>query len=185
VVGLNALETAAEAPAARDAAQRLRGIASRTLDDIGRLARGLHPGALDDHGLAAAATQYLRDFTASYGTPVVAAIDPENERLPADVEITLYRILQEALTNVARHAQAHRVSVTLRRDGRVVELVVVDDGVGYRAVPVRETVRPGGFGLHGMRERAEMLGGEVIVASPAAGGTSVTVRIPLGAGTDR
>ncbi len=179
VVGLDALETVAVLELARDAAHRLRAIAARTLDDIGRLARGLHPGALDDHGLVAAATQYLRDFTASYGVPIEADVGTLEGRLPPEVEITLYRILQEALTNVARHASARSVRVTLRRASAAIELTVADDGTGFRPLPVRSPMRPGGLGLHGMRERASMLGGEVTVVSQQVGGTIVTARIPL------
>lgn len=179
VVGLNALETVPHLESVREAAQRLHVIAARTLDDIGRLARGLHPGALDDHGLIAAATQYLNDFTASYGIPVEQGVDLAPERLPPEVEITLYRILQEALTNVARHAQARSVRATLRREAETVELTVMDDGVGFRVEPVRSPRKSGGLGLHGMRERASMLGGDVIVASRPGAGTTVTARIPL------
>lgn len=186
VVGLDALETVAEPEHARDAAQRLHAIAARALDDIGRLARGLHPGALDDHGLAAAASQYLHDFTASYGIPVEQGVENlEKGRLPPEVEITLYRILQEALTNVARHARARSVRVTLRRRAAAVELTVADDGIGCRVEPVRSPRRPAGLGLHGMRERASMLGGEVTVASQPGGGTTVTARIPLPAAADQ
>jgi len=181
VVGLNALETVPQLEHAREAAQRLHAIATRTLDDIGRLARGLHPGALDDHGLVAAATQYLSDFTSSYGIPVEQGVEDQLERLPPEVEITLYRILQEALTNVARHARARSVRATLRRIDAGVELIVVDDGVGFRVEPVRSPRRPGGLGLHGMRERASMLGGELTVASRPGAGTTVTARIPLAA----
>ncbi|MDO8666687.1 MAG: GAF domain-containing protein, partial [Gemmatimonadales bacterium] len=186
VVGLDALETVAELEHARDAAHRLHAIAARTLDDIGRLARGLHPGALDDHGLVAAATQYLHDFTSSYGIPVEQGVENlEKRRLPPEVEITLYRILQEALTNVARHARARSVRVMLRRRAAAVELTVADDGIGFRVEPVRSPMRPGGLGLHGMRERASMLGGEVTVASQPGGGTTVTTRIPLQAAADQ
>ena len=180
VVGLDALESAAGPAEVRDGVQRLHAIAARTLDEVGRLARGLHPGALDDLGLVAAASQYLREFTSSYGIPVEQEIgDFGGERLSPPLEITLYRALQEALTNVARHARARSVRVTLRREAAIAELAVADDGVGFALEPARSPMKPGGLGLHGMRERTSLLGGELTVVSRPGAGTTVTVRIPL------
>ena len=98
-------------------ALRLRDVAAQTVDDVGRLARGLHPAVLDDLGLAAAARRYVGDYVRSFGTAVdFVAGDLDSPRLAPLVAATMYRILQETLTNVARHARARTSRVELKRD---------------------------------------------------------------------
>jgi signal transduction histidine kinase len=143
--------------------------------DVGRLWRGLHPGALDDLGLAAAVTRHAEEFAQSHGI----AVDVRIERLEVDglsplLHATVYRVLQEALTNVARHAGARSVSVRLVRDEATVELRVQDDGIGLAGA-----LRTEGLGLRGMRERAALLGGSVDVESQLGAGTTITARFPV------
>jgi signal transduction histidine kinase len=179
LVGLRAIEEQAVTLDVRSAAQRLRSVAAQTVDNVGRLARGLHPSVLDDKGLAAAARRHVGDYADAFGVAVdlrlesIAAL-----RLPPLVQTTMYRILQEALTNVARHARARTVGVELTDDGTVLELVVRDDGTGFDVGAALKEAS--GLGLHGMRERVALLGGSVEIESEPGHGTRVRARIPDG-----
>jgi signal transduction histidine kinase len=177
LVGLRAIEDQAVTTDVRSAAQRLRRVAAQTVDDVGRLARGLHPSVLDDLGLAAAARRHVDDFATSFGVPVDLRMGRTvPRRLLPLVQTTLYRILQEALTNVARHARAKVVAVELKCEGTMLELVVRDDGVGF---DVAATLgQASGLGLHGMQERVALLGGSVEIESAPGHGTVVRARIP-------
>jgi len=175
LVGLRTIEESRSMAEAVELAQQLRATAARTLDDVGRLARGLHPSVLDDLGLAVAVTRHVQEFARLHAI----AEDMRIEGLDAEpllplVQNTVYRLLQEALTNIARHAKARRVSVRLVRDDTTVELCVRDDGVGFE---------PGanhrGLGLQGMRERAALLGGAVQLESAPGKGTMITARFPV------
>ena len=175
LVGLRTIEGSRTIVEAVELAQRLREMAARTLQDVGRLARGLHPSVLDDLGLTVAVTRHVQEFARLHGI----AEDTRIEGLKSDpllplVQNTIYRVLQEALTNVAKHAGARRVSVRLLRLETAVELRVRDDGVGFE---------PGangrGLGLQSMRERAALLGGTVQLESERGKGTMVTARFPL------
>lgn len=181
LVGLRAIEERTQLAEIVAAAQHLRGIAAQTVDNVGRLARGLHPSVLDDLGLLAAIRRYVSDYTKSFGI----AVDLTSEGittapLPALVQTTIFRILQEALTNVVRHAEAERVRVDLRLDGPILEVVVADDGRGFDAAHPSSDGR--GLGLHGMGERAVLLGGGLDVESRPGAGTTLRARVPL-AGT--
>ena len=117
MVGLRAIADMRLSAGARTAVLHLRDVAMQTVDDIGRLARGLHPAILDDKGLAAAATRYVADFARAFGVAVEVTMGRlDSPRLAPLTAATMYRILQECLTNVARHAHAKRAVVELRRD---------------------------------------------------------------------
>jgi len=176
LVGLRTIEEARTTAEAVGLAQQLREVAARTLRDVGRLARGLHPRVLDDLGLAVAVTRHVQEFARLHGIVEETRI----EGLEADpplplVQTTVYRVLQEALTNVAKHAGARRVSVRLVRDATAVELCVRDDGVGFEPGAIDRS----GLGLQGMQERAALLGGAVQVASARGQGTTITARFPV------
>jgi PAS domain S-box-containing protein len=181
LVGLRAIEEQGVLVEIRSTARQLRGIAAQTVEDVGRLARGLHPSILDDMGLTAAARRYVSDYRKSFGVVVhFRAHSIVADGLPPLAQTTTYRILQEALTNVARHARAHAVRVDLKQDRTALELVVRDDGVGFDAGAVLEA--PSGLGLHGMQERVALLGGSVEIASQPGQGTTIRARIPAGRG---
>jgi two-component system sensor histidine kinase NreB len=148
------------------------------VDDVGRLARGLHPAVLDDKGLVAAARRHVNDFAKSFGVAIDLHVEGAvSRRLSPLVQTTMYRILQEALTNVARHAQARAVGVVLKHDGTTLELVIRDDGVGFDAAAALE--KASGLGLHGMQERAALLGGSVEIGSRRGHGTTIRARIDV------
>jgi signal transduction histidine kinase len=174
LVGLRAIEDQAPLVKARSTARRLRSIASQTVDNIGRLARGLHPSVLDDKGLVAAVRGYVRDYTKSFGLAVDLRVTGVVAKLPRLVQTTTYRILQEALTNVARHARARRVAVELTLEDSLLQLVVRDDGIGFDVSAGSEA---SGLGLHGMQERVALLGGVVEVESRPGQGTMIRARI--------
>ncbi|MGE3179791.1 MAG: sensor histidine kinase, partial [Vicinamibacterales bacterium] len=141
----------------------------------------LRPTALDDLGLRAALANYVKDWSARVGIPAeIHSTGLLDARLPSEVETTLYRIAQEALTNVAKHARATRVDVLLERRPDAVLLVVEDDGVGF-AAGEGAPAAPGGFGLLGMQERASLVGAVLEVESTPGQGTTVLVRLSAGA----
>jgi PAS domain S-box-containing protein len=183
LVGLRTIEGARTLAEAVERGQQLGEIVARTLLDVGRLARGLHPRVLDDLGFAAAVTGQVQEFAELHGIAVDARVKvPDADRLPPVLQTTLYRVLQEALTNVARHAEARHVRVRLGREAATLTLCVQDDGIGMTPRAARGPLGAGqhrGLGLEGMRERVALLGGSVHVDSEPGKGTTVAVRIPL------
>lgn len=179
LLGLRRLEEAAELSTLHERVADLREIVSASLDEIRRMAWELRPSALDDLGLAAALQRYAADYRERNGVEVdLIARGLDGERLPPEVETTVYRIVQEALTNIVRHAQAQNVSVMIdRREGKLL-LVIEDDGVGFDPARVAEHPRQR-LGLYGMRERAELLGGKFTIESQVGQGTTLFVDLPL------
>jgi signal transduction histidine kinase len=176
LVGLKLLNQFCDNQAIEHKTAELRQVAGETLDEVRLLSRQLRPSVLDDLGLAAALDRYAADFPGRYDNLVVDLHCNLPYRLPATVETTLYRIVQEAMTNAARHSGATTLSVLLSmRNGRV-QAIVEDDGCGFEP----ETARRSGqsVGLHSMIERAELLGGSLEIES-GADGTTVYVEVPL------
>jgi len=176
LLGLAAVDEAATPPEARQASAALRKDASSALENVGRLAFALRPPALDAFGLAPA----LRDLSSVLeergGPKVDLQIDlPADKRLPAKLETAIFRITQEALTNVVKHADAEAVRITFAFGERSVLLSVEDDGQGFSQT--REPV--GGFGLIGMRERVASVNGSLDITSERGTGTRLAVEIPL------
>jgi two-component system sensor histidine kinase UhpB len=180
-VGLRTLETAPSIEAAREQMADLRRAAARTLDEVGRLARGLRPAVLDELGLVPAVEQLALDHTQAHGVAVdVSAVGFGAERLPRVVETTVYRVVQEALTNTAKHAGASTASVVLQRRGNVLQAIVSDDGCGFDVeATLRTPAAWAHLGLHGMRERAALAGGTVTIESTPGEGTTIYVRVPV------
>jgi two-component system, NarL family, sensor histidine kinase UhpB len=151
------------------------------MEELLNLARQLRPTALDDHGLMPAIEAQLKRFSARTGIEVRVSTEGEPETLPEDVQTAVYRILQEALANIGRHAGATAVSVEMEVEDERLELHIRDDGVGFDpSAVVREAGDGGpgaGLGLSGMVERARLAGGELDVRSAPGGGTTVTLRI--------
>jgi signal transduction histidine kinase len=154
------------------------------IGDVRRLAWEMRPSILDDFGLESALARYIEELEKT--TPGMA-IDfhcgspSESGRLPSWVEVTLYRVAQEALNNVARHSGASRVGVVLLRRRDAVTLLVEDNGNGFDPSRVEVGSR-GGLGLIGMRERIALCGGSFVVESSPGAGTTIRVRIPLEGG---
>ena len=180
VLGLKAVGDAVEEAAVRGPLRRLQTAAARMSRDMHRIALELRPGALDDQGLETALSNYVEEWSKRYDVGAdFQSVGLGSERFPPHIETTIYRIVQEALTNVSKHAQATAVSVVLQRHPREVVTIVEDDGRGFDVAGVGAgTGLDKPIGLLGMRERAVLVGGTCHVESQP-GGTSVFVRIPL------
>jgi two-component system, NarL family, sensor histidine kinase UhpB len=150
----------------------LKRLVNQAMEELLQLARQLRPTALDDHGLLPALATHVRRFASQTG--IQADLDTHGEPdLAPDQEIAVYRVAQEALANVARHADASRVHVALDTSGPVLELRVCDDGRGFDSMRRRK-----GLGLDGMAERARLIGGELTIDSRPGSGTQLVMRVP-------
>jgi signal transduction histidine kinase len=175
LLGLRSLEDGPDSHDNGAAVAELRQLVVSTLQDVRRLAVELRPAALDDFGLVPA-IERLRDIVEETGDiSVDVQSELSDDRLPADAETALYRIAQEAFTNVLKHAGAARVTVKLSRRDDVVTLAVHDDGEGFDSASVRE----GSLGLLGMRERVALLGGRLTIDSTEGAGTMLTAEVPV------
>lgn len=170
------LDAAIERPDPSELA-RLKELTSSTLADVRRIALDLRPSVLDELGLEAAVRRFARDLNDRYGLSVHVAI--HLPRLAGMVETVLYRVTQEALTNVVRHASARTASVVATAGERQIQLVVEDDGTGFD----RSALTPADeVGLAGMEERLDLLGGSLHIESSIGSGTTLYARIPRRAG---
>jgi two-component system, NarL family, sensor histidine kinase DevS len=174
LLGLSALEEAKDADATRASLQSLRKLVVATLQDVRRLAVELRPAALDDFGLAAALERLAENFSEQTGITMEVEAGLGQERLPGDVETVLYRLVQEALTNVVKHAQAKHVSIVLRRKEGAVTAVIEDDGRGFT-----DGQGGSGLGLVGMRERVALVNGRLRIESAPEAGTTLLVEVPV------
>jgi signal transduction histidine kinase len=153
--------------------QALRELVVATLQDVRRLAVELRPKVLDDYGLVPALERLTQGFAEQTGMHVDLEASTIRERLPVEVETAIYRIVQESLTNVVKHAHAQRVSVLLTRANGRIKAVIEDDGTGFDP-----TETDGGIGLIGMRERIELIDGTLTVETSATSGTTVAAEVP-------
>jgi signal transduction histidine kinase len=159
--------------------ERLRGMSDlteETIERVRRLARELRPGVLDDLGLEAALEWQAQDFEARTGIACRVHSRLGDEKLPRPLATAFFRTFQEALTNVARHAQAQRVEVALHRTQDRLTLEVSDDG---RGISEEAVAGAKSLGLVGMRERARRLGGQFAISGAVGRGTTVTLSVPL------
>ena len=175
LLGLKGLEDLVAEGSPRDAVGRLRELVVATLQDVRRLAVELRPKVLDDFGLVPALERLTETFAERTGIDVQFKAVLAGDRLPPEVETALYRIVQESLTNVVKHARAGRVSVLLTRKNGAVVAVVEDDGQGFDP----DSVREGGFGLEGMRERVGLLDGRLQIEARPGAGTTLVIEVPL------
>ena len=180
LVQLRVLEESSTSKAFVDQVEAMRDIVSQTLLEVRRLARDLRPATLDDLGLAPTLESYVKEYARNTGINVqYDADDLGPKRLPFQAEVVFYRVAQEALTNVARHARANSVFVRLSRADNTISLRVRDDGCGFDADRTLKAEEDS-LGLSGMKERIELIGGEFQLASRPGHGTDlrVQVRIP-------
>ena len=181
-LGLKALDNATPDPSpARPHLARLRELTDRIGREFHQLALDLRPTALDDLGLQTALANYAEAWAERSGVEVdFESAGPDTARLPEAAETALYRVVQEALTNVLRHAGARRVSLVLQWSPRQAVVVVEDDGVGFDAESV--TAPAGRLGLLGMRERVALVGGTLTIESSPGRGTTIIACVPLPVG---
>lgn len=175
-LNLGLLEQDPECPQLmRQKLQNLKEMVDHILEELHRLAVDLRPVVLDHLGLVAAIEQYAKNLTSNNLSVQFKALGLDADRLPKDIESCLYRIVQEALTNVLRHAQAKNVGILLERAHGKVRLFVEDDGIGFDPDLPEYKDR---LGLVGMLERAEMFGGSLTIESSPGKGTSIIVEVP-------
>ena len=164
--------------------ESIEAIAQRLDRDVETLVWELRPTALDDLGLRAALANYVQDWSNRVGiSATLHSSGLLDDRLPSDAETALYRIAQEALTNVAKHAAARNVDIILERRADTVLLIIEDDGVGFD--PAAAGGAGQGFGLLGMQERAGLVGASIEIEASAGKGTTVLVRMAAGARAGR
>jgi PAS domain S-box-containing protein len=171
--------SARDGPSKKEA-MKLREMLGNTAEEVERISRNLRPSVLDELGLVALLRDTSAQFADRTGVSLKLACVQLTARLPADTELTLYRILQEALKNVEKHACARHVAVHLTQNGAFVQLAIKDDGIGFD--PDRHPARLKGksdLGLLSMRERATYVGGALNVKSAPGKGTTVLAQIPL------
>ena len=149
---------------------------ARLSDDIHGLSRSLHPGVLDDLGLAAGIESECRAFFERGGAPVEVSIEGEVEGLPKEVQLGIYRIVQEGLRNIQKHAKAENVRVRIEPRGTELCLMIQDDGRGFDR---KDTNWRAGLGLASMEERARLLGGRLEIESKVGAGTEIVVYWPV------
>jgi signal transduction histidine kinase len=152
-----------------------REVATQVVEELRQISRGLRPPTLDDLGLTAALRKLVADFGARTGISAGYRVEGKSRRLPPDLELGLFRIAQEALNNVSRHAAADRVTVRARFSGEEVRITVTDDGAGFTPGQAAES----SLGIAGMSERAALLGGRLEVVSAAGKGTTIRALIPV------
>jgi signal transduction histidine kinase len=177
MVGLKVLEGLHSPAEARQHLSSLRDIAAETLETVHDLALELRPSVLDDLGLVAALNRYVAEYQRRFNIRVdCRAVGFEGRRLCPAIETALYRIVQEALTNVARHSGAKHASVLLEWTHRQVRAIVEDNGCGFDASSARQERK---LGLYGMEERATLIGGSLRIESQPGMGTSIVVDMPV------
>ncbi len=175
LLGLRAVDNAGSGDAVAKAVGDLRELVVGTLQDVRRLAVQLRPKTLDDFGLVPALERLVQTFSESSGIDVDLEARLGEARLPTEAETTLYRIVQEALTNVVKHAEATKVSILLVRRDTSATVVIEDNGVGFDPAGVNED----SLGLEGMRERAELHEGRLTVETSPDAGTTIAVEVSL------
>lgn len=181
LVGLKVLEQRPDLAGARESLADLRALAGKTMDAVHDLALQLRPSVLDDLGLVSALDRLVEEWQRSHGIPVAFETNLRTQgRIPSALETALYRIAQEALTNVARHSGAQSANVLLEARRGAVRLILEDDGRGFDAMGcLHESRDDRCLGLFGMRERVTLLGGHLTIESSPGSGTTIFVELPL------
>ncbi|WP_117234633.1 cache domain-containing protein [Vibrio maerlii] len=149
---------------------------STAINEVRRISHNLRPSALDDIGLEAALATLLQDFKQHSAIEVEAIVKTQGGKLQSEIATTLYRVTQESLTNIEKHAKATAVMVSLQQLGRSLQLIIRDNGVGFSPNAQKQS---SGIGLRNMRERVEFIGGEIEISSDIGLGTEITVLLHL------
>ncbi len=179
MLGLKLIQEAESLQKAKELSNNLREIVYKTIEEIQWLSYELRPSTLDDLGLLVALRRYIDELTQHKGVIIDFEIDNFlKNRLNAAVETTFYRVVQEALTNVIRHAKANKIKVQLGSNSHNLYAVIEDDGVGFDLEQM-EKGQQKNLGLIGMKERAALVGGELLIHTAAGEGTRITLTIPI------
>jgi signal transduction histidine kinase len=178
-LGLSRIEEHAQSPELQEMAATLRAGATEAMETIRSLALDLRPSALDELGLVPALRDYIRTFAERVHIPVDLHFSPFDGKLTDETKLTLFRITQEGLTNIAKHSQATHVTVDLRVNGSSLRLVIEDNGVGFDVEQALESAGQKSLGLFGMLERCHLIGSNLDLHSEPGKGTRLTVTVPL------
>jgi len=181
-LGLDTAMTTLPPGTSRDRLQEVRALAMKTLDGIHRMRFDLRPSMLDDLGLFSAIGWYAERDLKRRAIAVRCEFDETEERLPPEIETALFRAVQEAITNIVKHARAESVLIQCALGPRAVTIEIEDDGEGFDPAGISGTAAVGGrgLGLAGIRERVELLGGSAVIESAPGQGTRVVLTVPLG-----
>ena len=180
LISLALLEETVTSEEGRRRVSETRALAHQTLRAVRNLSIDLRPSALDDLGLLPALRWYVKEYQQKCGVEVDFSASGLKERLPADTETALYRVIQESLTNTAKHAHAKKAWVTLAEESGTARARVRDDGQGFDAPAVLRTPwQDRGLGLAGMQERVALLNGDIQIESQPGHGTTIEISIPV------
>ena len=157
----------------------LQNLVRQSLQDVRKIIFDLRPMVLDDLGLIPAVKRYAEDYQAQYNIPVEILIIGTSRRFSMTTEVALFRILQECLSNIRKHAKANRVMVKIEILPGKINLVIKDDGMGFIMDQSKNSSKRDCFGLLGMRERTQILKGEIIINSAPGQGTMINISVPL------
>ncbi|MDI3312061.1 MAG: sensor histidine kinase [Thermoanaerobacterium sp.] len=160
---------------AKDELKNLKDIAHLSLKEVRKIIYDLRPSVLDDLGLIPAVSKYINDFTNDTGINVDFITLSEHKRLKPEIEITCFRVIQEALTNIRKHSKARNAVIRLEFGDRFISIIIKDNGIGFE-----KTSQDNKFGLLGMRERVQILNGKFEINSSPNEGTQIYISIPLG-----
>jgi two-component system sensor histidine kinase UhpB len=166
-------------PEIKERLTNISDLAHQTLNEVHTMAVRLRPSVLDDLGLSAALRSYVKEFSQNTNIAVDLQMIGMTERLTPELETVLYRVVQEALTNVARHAKADSCRITLQRKDSKVQGVISDNGRGFDSEMMMMSDNGRGLGLHGMKERIELVGGNLEFDSTPDEGATIHVEVPV------
>ncbi|MHB1418531.1 MAG: sensor histidine kinase [Bacillota bacterium] len=178
-LGLGRIEKLAESTNMKDEAASLRALTISTMDEIRNLARDLRPSMLDELGLIPAIRQYAKEFSRRTDLPVTLKLSPLPDRLPTEFEITVFRVIQEGLTNIAKHACATEAKIIIAAGPDCIHAQVEDNGVGFNVNAAFSNKNKKSLGLFGIQERLALIGGPVDIQSTPGDGTVLSLTIPL------
>ncbi|MCL4552369.1 MAG: histidine kinase [Candidatus Marsarchaeota archaeon] len=179
MVGLRLIEDSSGDPHIGEKVTELRALAARTLDEVHHLATALRPSLLDDLGLVAALQKYIGEYSVKMNINVDSHISLNGQHLPSDIETTVFRIVQESLTNITKYAQTKNVSIVVQYRGSSLVAIIEDDGNGFNVGEVMSSPNEKNLGLLGMYERASLSGGKLTIESQRGAGTTVFLEVPL------
>lgn len=165
--------------AARRELQELRATVKNSLQDVRRIIFALRPMALDDLGLIPAISRYLENVKKQHQLNIEMDFSEERWRLDSVSEVALFRIIQEAAQNAVKHAKADKIKVIIEENEQSILVSIRDDGVGFASEEVLKNPKPDSYGLLGMKERVEVLGGQLTIMSKPGRGTEISVHLPL------
>jgi signal transduction histidine kinase len=169
----------------QDDLRRVTSLVQESVDSVREIASNLHPHHIERLGFCAAIEAMTENISHSAGLRIECSCDKLDHQLPKEIEIHLYRIIQEGLSNIVRHAFAHNARVEVRKNPKSMDVIITDDGCGFDIREFREDKIPGqssdlrcGFGLASMLERARIIGGTLTIESSASSGTTIHLTLP-------